>query len=156
MKRFLTVLLIGISLAAGAQNERLVKELAGDGSLFCKFAVTGVSTSGSSISGKAWIQDESYRIEADTFQIICNGKTRWFYNASSDELVVENNDLSFLENPLEKLSDGSYRMTVKMQGGAVAIVSVHDIRQQKERYSFEYFMMDPEKISLDTIVTDLR
>lgn len=156
MKRFLTIFLMCICLGAGAQNSNLIKELAGNGSLSCQFTISGSASSGPSITGQAWLQDNCYRVEADTFQIICNGKTRWFYNSKSDELVVENNNLSFLDNPIEKLPDGSYRMVVKGEGGATMTVTAFNLQQKKEKYSFEHFMMDPEKISLDTIVTDLR
>lgn len=155
MKRFLTIFCLFICLAAGAQNAGLVKQLAGDGSLVCQFLVSGSAMAGS-VKGLAWVQGDSYRIEADTYQITCNGKTRWIYDAKSDELVVENNNLSILDNPVERLADGSYSMTVKWEGGKSLTVKVFNLKQQKEKYPFEYFMMDPEKISGDTIVTDLR
>lgn len=155
MKRLLTLILTCLCFAAGAQNEALIRSLAAEGSLTCKFTMTTDGVAGSGIKGTAWIQDNSYRIESDTFQMMCNGKTRWMYNTASDELVIEKNNLSVLDNPVEKLADGSYRMTVR-NAGSTFHITVYEVKQQKEKYPFEYFMMDPDKISLDTIVTDLR
>lgn len=159
MKRFVTVYILALACAhiCAAQNSGLVGQLAGDGSLTCRFSLTGSSLAGS-LDGNAWVQGDCYRIEADSFLIICNGKTRWIYNSASDELVVEHNNLSFMNNPVEKLADGSYRMVIESVEGAGASLSVtaYNLKRQKEKYPFEYFLMDPEKISLDTIVTDLR
>lgn len=148
---------------AAVRSSDLVRQLAGDGSLVCSFSIAGGfslcgATSAGSIEGKAWLQDECYRIEAASFLILCDGSTRWIYNSDSDELYVENSSLLLPDSPLESLPDGSFRMVIALESGEgpALTITVSNLQRQKEKYPAGYFMMDTDKISPDTIVTDLR
>ena len=141
MKRFFFLLTLLLCTAAGAQQR-----------FSCQFAMVDNNTGQTIATGKGYVQDECYRLETDWLQVWCNGKDRWIWSPRSDELVIEHNDVSFLDE-----------IAVTRQAGGKAVVkygdytiTLTDIQEKDAPWSGTFFIIDPELFGDDTIITDLR
>ena len=142
MKRFFFLLTLLLCTAAGAQQQRFS----------CRFAMVDNATGKTVAAGKGYVQDDCYRLETDWLQVWCNGKDRWIFSSRSDELVIEHNDVSFLQE-----------IDITRQAGGKAVVhyenytiTLTDIAEKAEPWSGTFFIIDPELFGEDTIITDLR
>jgi len=98
------------------------------------------------------VQDDCYRLETDWLQVWCNGKDRWIWSSRSDELVIEKNDVSFLQDiSVDRLSAG--KAVVKYDTYTITLT---DVQEKAEPWSGTFFIIDPELFGDDTIITDLR
>ena len=142
MKRTILILIsILVCTAAGAQDR-----------FSCNFKMVDNESGKTVASGKGYVQGECYRLETDWMQVYCNGKDRWIYSPGSDELVIENNDVSFLKDiSISKGADGT--AVVKYETYTITLT---DLKENKEPWSATFFIIDPESFGDDTIITDLR
>ena len=141
MKRVILLLTILLCTAAGAQQR-----------FSCQFKMVDNTTGKTVAEGKGYVQDESYRLETDWMQVYCNGKDRWIYSPGSDEMVIENNDVSFLKEI--KGSKAADRTAVVLY--ETYTITLTDIQEKSEAWSATFFIIDPAIFGDDTIITDLR
>ena len=141
MKRVMLLLTILLCTAAGAQQR-----------FSCQFKMVDNTTGKTVAEGKGYVQDESYRLETDWMQVYCNGKDRWIYSPGSDEMVIENNDVSFLKEI--KVSKAADRTAVVLY--ETYTITLTDIQEKPEAWSATFFIIDPAIFGDDTIITDLR
>ncbi|MBQ5516768.1 MAG: hypothetical protein IIT92_00030 [Bacteroidales bacterium] len=141
MKRVILLLTILLCTAAGAQQR-----------FSCQFKMVDNTTGKTVAEGKGYVQDESYRLETDWMQVYCNGKDRWIYSPGSDEMVIENNDVSFLKEI--KVSKAADRTAVVLY--ETYTITLTDIQEKPEAWSATFFIIDPAIFGDDTIITDLR
>ena len=141
MKRVILLLTILLCTAAGAQQR-----------YSCQFKMVDNTTGKTVAEGKGYVQDESYRLETDWMQVYCNGKDRWIYSPGSDEMVIENNDVSFLKEI--KVSKAADRTAVVLYD--TYTITLTDIQEKAEAWSATFFIIDPAIFGDDTIITDLR
>ncbi len=141
MKRVILLLTILLCTAAGAQQR-----------FSCQFKMVDNTTGKTVAEGKGYVQDESYRLETDWMQVYCNGKDRWIYSPGSDEMVIENNDVSFLKEI--KVSKAADRTAVVLYD--TYTITLTDIQEKSEAWSATFFIIDPAIFGDDTIITDLR
>ena len=141
MKRVILLLTILLCTAAGAQQR-----------FSCQFKMVDNTTGKTVAEGKGYVQDESYRLETDWMQVYCNGKDRWIYSPGSDEMVIENNDVSFLKEI--KVSKAADRTAVVLYD--TYTITLTDIQEKPEAWSATFFIIDPTIFGDDTIITDLR
>lgn len=118
----------------------------------CRFTMTDTESGKEIISGTGYVQDECYRLEAEALKVYCNGKDRWIYSPGSDELVIETNDVSFLQE---------IRVTSAADGTAVVAydkftITLTGIKEAADPWPATFFIIDPESFGDDTIITDLR
>lgn len=141
MKRVILLLTILLCAAAGAQQR-----------FSCSFKMVD-NTSGKTVAeGKGYVQDDCYRLETDWMQVYCNGKDRWIYSPGSDELVVEKNDVSFLQEiKVSRAADGTAVVAYDTY-----TITLTGIKEVAEPWSATFFIIDPESFGDDTIITDLR
>ena len=140
MKKLILLTAVLLCTLAGAQQR-----------FSCNFKM--VDTDGKVIAeGKGYVQNDCYRLETEWMQVWCNGKDRWIWSPRSDELVIEHNDVSFLDE-----------IAVTRQAGGKAVVkygdytiTLTDIQEKDAPWSGTFFIIDPELIGEDTIITDLR
>lgn len=134
-------LLLACTFAAGAQQR-----------FSCDFKMTDNESGNVVFYGKAYVQDSCYRLETQAGEVCCNGTDRWIYTSSSDELVIQKNDVSFLNDiKVNKSADGTAvvvysNFTITMTG----------ITNASKPWPAEFFFIDPDSFGMDTIVTDLR
>ena len=141
MKRVILLLSIVLCTAAGAQQR-----------FSCHFKMVENGSGKTVAEGEGYVQDECYRLETDWMKVYCNGKDRWIYSPGSDELVVENNDVSFLsEITVSKSADGT--AVVAYDNYTITLTR---IKEAAEPWSATFFIIDPESFGDDTIITDLR
>jgi len=141
MKRFFFLLTILLCTAAGAQQR-----------FSCQFTMVDNKTGQTIATGKGYVQDDCYRLETDWLQVWCNGKERWIWSSRSDELVIEKNDVSFLQDiSVDRLSAG--KAVVKYDTYTITLT---DVQEKTEPWSGTFFIIDPELFGDDTIITDLR
>ena len=141
MKRVILLLTILLCTAAGAQQR-----------FSCQFKMVDNTTGKTVAEGKGYVQDESYRLETDWMQVYCNGKDRWIYSPGSDEMVIEKNDVSFLNEI--KVSKAADRTAVVLY--ETYTITLTDIQEKAEAWSATFFIIDPAIFGDDTIITDLR
>ena len=141
MKRVILLLTILLCTAAGAQQR-----------FSCQFKMVDNTTGKTVAEGKGYVQDESYRLETDWMQVYCNGKDRWIYSPGSDEMVIEKNDVSFLNEI--KVSKAADRTAVVLYD--TYTITLTDIQEKSEAWSATFFIIDPAIFGDDTIITDLR
>ena len=141
MKRVILLLTILLCTAAGAQQR-----------FSCQFKMVDNTTGKTVAEGKGYVQDESYRLETDWMQVYCNGKDLWIYSPGSDEMVIENNDVSFLKEI--KVSKAADRTAVVLYD--TYTITLTDIQEKPEAWSATFFIIDPAIFGDDTIITDLR
>ena len=141
MKRVILLLTILLCTAAGAQQR-----------FSCQFKMVDNTTGKTVAEGKGYVQDESYRLETDWMQVYCNGKDRWIYSPGSDEMVIEKNDVSFLNEI--KVSKAADRTAVVLYD--TYTITLTDIQEKDEAWSATFFIIDPAIFGDDTIITDLR
>ena len=141
MKRVILLLSILLCTAAAGQQR-----------FSCRFSMVENASGRTVLSGEGFVQDDSYRLEAEVLKVYCNGKDRWIYSPGSDELVIEKNDVSFLKDiKVSRAADGtavvSYdRFTVTLTG----------IKEVADPWPATFFIIDPDTFGDDTIITDLR
>ena len=141
MKRTLILLAVLLSTLAGAQQR-----------FSCYFTMVDNATGKTVAAGTGYVQDDCYRIETDWMQVYCNGKDRWIYSPGSDEMVIENNDVSFLKDiAVSKAADGTAIVTYDTY-----TITLTGIKEAAEPWSATFFIIDPESFGDDTIITDLR
>lgn len=141
MKRAFFLLAILLCTAAGAQTR-----------FSCHFQMVDNESGKTVASGKGYVQDDCYRLETDWLQVWCNGKDRWIYSSSSDELVIEKNDVSFLKDISVSSSSGD-KAEVKYENYTITLTG---IKQEATPWSGTFFIIDPERFGENTIITDLR
>ena len=141
MKRLILMLSVLLCTLAGAQQR-----------FSCHFKMVENQTGKEVAVGQGYVQDDCYRLETDWMQIWCNGHDRWIYSPGSDELVIEDNDVSFLQEvKVNRKADGTAVVAY-----AAYTITVTDIKEQAEPWSATFFIIDPELFGEDTIITDLR
>ena len=142
MKRtLLFAFLLLVTTFAGAQQR-----------FSCRFTMTDTESGKEIISGTGYVQDECYRLEAEALKVYCNGKDRWIYSPGSDELVIETNDVSFLQE---------IRVTSAADGTAVVAydkftITLTGIKEAADPWPATFFIIDPDSFGDNTIITDLR
>ena len=141
MKRVFLLFAVLLSTLCGAQQR-----------FTWRFSMVETETGRAISSGTGYVQDECYRLETDWMTVYCNGKDRWIYSPKSDELVIEKNDVSFLQE-----------IDITRQVGGKAVVhyenytiTLTEITEKAEPWSGTFFIIDPELFGDDTIITDLR
>lgn len=141
MKRFIFVLsLVLLCLEAGAQR------------FTCDFKVEEADSGTFVIAGKAYVQEQCYKFETKDGALYCDGKSRWIYSSTTQELVIQNNDLPVLKDvDLKNISGPSY--TAEYSRYKIYLTS---IMQVEEPWSATFFIIDPALIDGETIITDLR
>ena len=118
----------------------------------CRFTMTDTESGKEIISGMGYVQDDCYRLEAEALKVYCNGKDRWIYSPGSDELVIEKNDVSFLQEiKVTRTADGTAvvaydKFTITLTG----------IKEAADPWPATFFIIDPDSFGDDTIITDLR
>ena len=141
MKRTLILLAVLLSTLAGAQQR-----------FSCYFTMVDNATGKTVAAGTGYVQDDCYRIETDWMQVWCNGKDRWIFSPGSDELVIEKNDVSFLQEiKVSKSADGTAVVVYDSY-----TITLTGIKEVAEPWSPTFFIIDPELFGDDTIITDLR
>jgi len=143
MKRYFLILILLLgSLDLMAEELRVV----------CSFKIVNDEQGTVIMEGKAFIQGDCYRCETAAGTLYCDGKSRWIYNPDSDELVIQKNDISMFDDiDFSSLEKGS--CNYKYQG---MTISISGVQKMTEPWPKDFFIMNPELISADTIVTDLR
>lgn len=118
----------------------------------CRFTMSDNENGKEIISGMGYVQDDCYRLEAEALKVYCNGKDRWIYSPGSDELVIEKNDVSFLQEiKVTRTADGTAvvaydKFTITLTG----------IKEAADPWPATFFIIDPDSFGDDTIITDLR
>ena len=87
MKRFFFLVAILLCTVSGAQER-----------FSCRFKMVERESGKTIAEGKGYVQGDCYRLETEWMQVWCNGKDRWIWSSSSEELVIEPNDVSFLKD----------------------------------------------------------
>ena len=121
--------------------------------------------------GDVLVEDNAYRLDGLGLTIVCDGKTRWTYDAAAGEVVLENaeND-NILTNPALLISSyRAYGSALHVKGGSKdSLDVVYDVDQDVQaRFvlsGIEYleskgksdFTFDVTSLPKDTVVTDLR
>ena len=141
MKHTLILLAVLLSTVAGAQQR-----------FSCHFTMVDNATGKTVAAGTGYVQDDCYRIETDWMQVWCNGKDRWIFSPGSDELVIEKNDVSFLNEISVNRTTGG-KAEVKYENYTITLTDIKDVA---EPWSGTFFIIDPERFGDDTIITDLR
>ena len=142
MKRivFLVFLLLAAA-TAGAQQR-----------FSCRFSMVETESGREVSSGTGYVQDECYRLETGWMTVWCNGKDRWIYSPGSDELVIERNDVSFLQSiSVSRSADGTAVVAYDTY-----TITLTGIKEQAEPWPGSFFIIDPDLFGEDTIITDLR
>ena len=142
MKRIVLLLtLLILSTFAGAQQR-----------FSCQFTMVDNASGKTVASGTGYVQDDCYRLETQWMQVWCNGKDRWIYSPGSDELVIERNDVSFLQSiSVSRSADGTAVVAYDTY-----TITLTGIKEQAEPWSGTFFIIDPDLFGDDTIITDLR
>ena len=142
MKRIVLLLsLLILSAFAGAQQR-----------FSCQFTMVDNASGKTVASGTGYVQDDCYRLETQWMQVWCNGKDRWIYSPGSDELVIERNDVSFLQSiSVSRSADGTAVVAYDTY-----TITLTGIKEQAEPWSGTFFIIDPDLFGDDTIITDLR
>ena len=142
MKRVILLLSLLLCVAAAGAQPRFS----------CHFKMVDNASGKTVAEGTGYVQDECYRLETDWMQVYCNGKDRWIYSPGSDEMVIENNDVSFLKDiAVSKAADGTAIVTYDTY-----TITLTGIKEAAEPWSATFFIIDPESFGDDTIITDLR
>ena len=121
--------------------------------------------------GEVLVEDNAYRLDGLGLTIVCNGETRWTYDPSAGEIVIESaeND-NILTNPA--LLINSYRgygkaLHVK-SGSQDSLDVVYDVDDEvKARFVLagivysepqgkSDFTFDVKSLPKDSVITDLR
>lgn len=138
---FFVVVLLFCALASGAQQR-----------FSCVFRMSDNESGKMVFTGKAYVQDNCYRLETQAGEVYCNGTDRWIYTSAGDELVIQKNDVSFLDNiKVIKAADGT--ATVAYSNYTITLTNIVNTT---EPWPAEFFFIDPDSFGIDTIVTDLR
>ena len=141
MKRLILLFSVLLCTLAGAQER-----------FSCSFKMVDNQTGKEVAAGTGYVQGDCYRLETDWMKVWCNGHDRWIYSPKSDELVIEQNDVSFLkEITVNRKADGTAVVAYDQY-----TITIKDIREQAEPWSGTFFIIDPELFGEDTIITDLR
>ena len=142
MKRIVLLLtLLILSTFAGAQQR-----------FSCQFTMVDNASGKTVASGTGYVQDDCYRLQTEWMQVWCNGKDRWIYSPGSDELVIERNDVSFLQSiSVSRSADGTAVVAYDTY-----TITLTGIKEQAEPWSGTFFIIDPDLFGDDTIITDLR
>ena len=142
MKRLVLLLSVLLCAATAGAQQRFS----------CRFTMTDTATGEVAAKGVGYVQDDCYRLETEAMQIYCNGKDRWIWSPSSEELVIEKNDVSFLkEIAVSRSADGTAVVTY----GSWTI-TLTGIRNADEPWPATFFIIDPDLFGDNTIITDLR
>ena len=147
MKRLITLsILLACAFSALAQTRSAVPER-----FSCKFKMT--DEAGKLVaSGEAFVQGDCYRLETDNLKVWCNGSDRWIYTPVSDELVIQDNDVSFLKQISVSITPAG-KAKVAYQNYSIEI---ENLVERAEPWSATDFIIDPDTFGIDTIITDLR
>ena len=141
MKRLILLFSVLLCTLAGAQER-----------FSCTFKMVDNQTGKEVAAGTGYVQGDCYRLETDWMKVWCNGHDRWIYSPKSDELVIEQNDVSFLKEIIvNRKADGTAVVAYDQY-----TITIKDIREQAEPWSGTFFIIDPELFGEDTIITDLR
>ena len=142
MKRIVLLLtLLILSTFAGAQQR-----------FSCQFTMVDNASGKTVASGTGYVQDDCYRLQTEWMQVWCNGKDRWIYSPGSDELVIERNDVSFLQSiSVSRSADGTAVVAYDTY-----TITLTGIKEQAEPWPGSFFIIDPDLFGEDTIITDLR
>ena len=141
MKRLILLFSVLLCTLVGAQER-----------FSCTFKMVDNRTGKEVAAGTGYVQGDCYRLETDWMKVWCNGHDRWIYSPKSDELVIEQNDVSFLkEITVNRKADGTAVVAYDKY-----TITIKDIREQAEPWSGTFFIIDPELFGEDTIITDLR
>lgn len=121
--------------------------------------------------GEVMVEDNAYRLDGLGLNIVCDGKTRWTYDASAGEVVIESAEQdNILTNPALLIS--SYRRygnALHVKGGSRdSLDVVYDVDEDvKARFvlrDISYndpqgktdFTFDVKSLPENSVVTDLR
>lgn len=108
-------------------------------------------------AGKAVVRNECYYVNANGFEIFCDGATRWVMDTSAKELTVEN-----AENWTEMVEDYDLRYEgSKVTGASITLVDGTKVSLVVKNFvdsvpQTAKFSLDVSKLPDDYIVTDLR
>lgn len=142
MKRLLfAFILLTVSTLAGAQQR-----------FTCNFRITEKESGEEVASGVAYVQDRCYRCDTENGALYCNGTDRWIYSSASNELVIQQNDLSMFEG----LDIGGIKGDHCEYEYSGFKVSLTNIKKVAEPWSATFFIIDPQIFNDDTVITDLR
>ena len=121
--------------------------------------------------GDVLVEDNAYRLDGLGLTIVCDGKTRWMYDPSAGEVVIESAEQdNILTNPALLIS--SYRgygnsLHVK-SGTRDSLDVVYDVDDQvkarfvlrdiiyEQQQGKSDFTFDVKSLPENTVVTDLR
>lgn len=121
--------------------------------------------------GKVLVEDNAYSLDGLGLTIVCNGETRWTYDSSAQEVVIENaeND-NILTNPALLISSyRKYGNALHVKGGSRdSLDVVYDVDEGvKARFvltGISYsepqgktdFTFDVKSVPENSVITDLR
>ena len=141
MKRFFFLVAILLCTVSGAQER-----------FSCRFKMVERESGKTIAEGKGYVQGDCYRLETEWMQVWCNGKDRWIWSSSSEELVIEPNDVSFLKD-IDVTRRTGGKAVIDYEGYTITLT---DIQEKAEPWSGTFFIIDPELFGDNTIITDLR
>lgn len=143
MKKFVFVsVLMLLALTSGAQER-----------FSCHFILRDTLSRNIVAEGDGFVQGDCYRLETAAGILYCNGVSRWIYNSESDELVIQDNDISFMSD-IDLDSISASRTSVVSYGQFV--VEIKDMKRIADPWPGSFFIIDPDSFGPDTIITDLR
>ena len=121
--------------------------------------------------GEVLVEDNAYRLDGLGLTIVCNGETRWTYDPSVGEVVIESaeND-NILTNPALLISSyRHYGNALHVKSGAKDSLDVvydvdDDVRARFVLTGIAYsepqgksdFTFDVKSLPKDSVITDLR
>jgi len=163
------ILTLIVTYSVEAQDNVLMKKINSLGPVQMKYDLQVDNADGKGItsqSGTLYYQNGLYRLDSKELQIICDGKSRWIYNKSSEEVVVSKNDYhssSPVDNPLLLLADsnvkdngdGTFRVIYNDKNGYHYIVKISSLKKS-ENHQTSFFVLEESQLSDDVIITDLR
>ena len=107
--------------------------------------------------GKAWLQDEAFKIELADQQILSDGKTIWTYFIDAEEVMVSNASEGTDNTPLKLLTslDESYVASISgIDANGIATIELANPKGQYRRVTMKIDTKKTELKSTDIYMED--
>ena len=141
MKRLFILCLVLLCTAAGAQDR-----------FSCNFKLYDKKSGEDPVmSGVAYVQGHSYRVESADGFVIGDGTTRWIYYSKSEELVIEDDDPAIFKK-LKMVKTSSSEATVTFSRYTAKLTKI----KETDELPAVFFNADLKARDKNVIVTDLR
>lgn len=156
--------------ASGQEREGLMKVIQDMGSATVSYSMSAVDGAGKQVAesvGSVDVFEMCYRLTSDEIVIASNGIDRWLYSPKTQELVITKSDSGStnpMDNPLLFLNsskvimngDGSAVIRYPAKDGVTYIIYVSKIIPPAAPFATSHFIIDPDTLGDEVIVTDLR